>query len=333
MKNGLVSIEIDTDGNVTTLTKPQEIANAFNSHYSTVADKILNQRKYQGNKSFYHYLKDPNTKTFMIKPTTTQEIEDTISNIDTSKSTGPNSIPNSLLHSIRNSISTPLSIMFNKSFSKGQCPRMLKLTKIIPIYKKDSRLKVSNYRPISLLSNINKILEKLMFNRLYSFLETNKCIYDLQFGFRQKYSTNHALMSMTQQIKDTIEKGNLAVGVFIDFQKAIDTVNHEILLRKLEHYGIRGLALDWFSSYLSKRMQYVSIEKTSSTTEYINHGVPQGSVLGPLLFLVYINDLNTCIEYCTTRHFADDTNLLYTIDSSKSRNRNPTIKLHRDLGL
>ena len=160
-----------------------------------------------------------------------------------------------------------------------------------------------------------------MFNRLYSFLENNKCIYNLQFGFRKKYSTNHALMSMTQQIKDTIEKGNLAVGVFVDFQKAFDTVNHKILLRKLQHYGIRGLALNWFSSYLDKRMQYVSIGNNASTTEYIKHGVPQGSVLGPLLFLIYINDLNTCIKHCITRHFADDTNLIYTINSSKLRNR------------
>ena len=170
-----------------------------------------------------------------------------------------------------------------------------------------------------------------MFNRLYSFLESKKCIYDLQFGFRQKHSTNHALLSMTQQIKETIDKGNIAVGVFVDFQKAFDTVNHKILLKKLEHYGIRGVANDWFSSYLSNRQQYVSIGNVKSDVRSIAHGVPQGSVLGPLLFLVYINDLNRCIRFCITRHFADDTNLLYTIDLSKFRNRNPTRKLNIDL--
>ena len=130
---------------------------------------------------------------------------------------------------------------------------------------------------------------------------------------------------------DTIDKGNIAVGVFVDFQKAFDTVNHKILLRKLEHYGIRGIANKWFATYLSKRKQYVSINGTFSETKTIEHGVPQGSVLGPLLFLVYINDLHTCIKHSTTRHFADDTNLLHIIDLSKPRNRNLTRKLNTDM--
>ena len=267
----------------------------------------------------------------MMKPTSPDEIEDIISKVNTSKKTGPNSIPQSLLQSVKKSIAVPLSNMFNMSFTAGECPTFLKISSVIPVYKKDSKLIVSNYRPISLLSNINKILEKLMFNRLYSFLESHKCIYDLQFGFRQKHSTNHALLSMTQQIKDVIDKGNIAVGVFVDFQKAFDTVNHRILLRKLEHYGVRGVANDWFSSYLSNRQQYVSISGTNSEVRPMLHGVPQGSVLGPLLFLIYINDLNRCIKFSTTRHFADDTNLLHIIDFFKLRNRNPVRKLNIDL--
>ena len=218
---GPMCIEVDIDGNVHTVVNPQEIANAFNSHYASVASKILQKRKYPGKKQFQDYLKNSNSKTFMINPTTPAEVEKAISEIDTSKSTGPNSIPNQLLQSIKKSISLPLSIMINKSFQAGHCPDILKSSIVIPVHKKDSRLIVANYRPISLLSNINKIVEKLMFKRLYHFLESNKCLYDMQFGFRQKHSTNHALLSMCQQIRDTINKGNLAVGVFVDFQKSI----------------------------------------------------------------------------------------------------------------
>ena len=326
-------IEIDVDGNVNTINNPEDIANAFNSHYVTVAEKILKKRKYGGNKTYKAFLKNPNPHSFMMKPTSPEEIEDIISKFNTSKKTGPNSIPQTIFQSIKKHISIPLCNMFNMSFQAGQCPNFLKISSVIPVYKKDSKLVVSNYRPISLLSNINKILEKLMFNRLYSFLESQKSIYNLQFGFRQKHSTNHALLSMTQQIKDNIDKGNLAVGVFVDFQKAFDTVNHKILLRKLDHYGIRGISNDWFSSYLSNRQQYVSINGINSEVKPMLHGVPQGSVLGPLLFLIYINDLNRCIRFSTTRHFADDTNLLYVIDRSKLRNRNPVRKLNIDLKL
>ena len=136
---------------------------------------------------------------------------------------------------------------------------------------------------------------------------------------------------MVQQIKETIDKGDIGIGVFVDFQKAFDTVNHKILLGKLEHYGIRGVANNWFASYLANRQQYVSIGGTKSEIKPIMHGVPHRSVLGPLLFLIYINDLNTCIKFSTTRHFADDTNLYHIIDRTKLRNRNPTRKLNIDL--
>ena len=172
-------------------------------------------------------------------------------------------------------------------------------------------MNVSNYRPISLLSNIEKIYEKVMYSRLIAFLDSHNLIYARQFGFRKGHSTVHALIDITERIRKCLDKGEFAGGVFVDLQKAFDTVDHKILLSKLEHYGIRGCCNDWFRSYLSERLQFVTICNSNSSSRQISHGVPQGSTLGPLLFLIYINDLHLAIKHSETFHFADDTHLLH----------------------
>ena len=149
----------------------------------------------------------------------------------------------------------------------------MKLTKVIPVYKKGDQQKYNNYRPISLLSNISKLIEKLLYNRLYKFLNQNKCPFNYQFGFRNHHCTNHALINITEKIRNALDEGNFASGVFLDFQKAFDTVNHKILISKLEHYGIRGLPLHLFQNYLEKPTQFVEINKKSSNVLPINHGV------------------------------------------------------------
>ena len=149
-----------------------------------------------------------------------------------------------------------------------------------------------------------------MHKRIYSFLEKYELLYSLQFGFRTQYSTTHALIHMTEAIRAGLDSGQVTCGIFVDFQRAFDTVNHEILFKKLEHYGFRGVINDWFRSYLNDRKQKVVINGFESRSRTMAHGVPQGSVLGPILFLIYINDLHKCIKYSRTYHFADDTNLL-----------------------
>ena len=168
---------------------------------------------------------------------------------------------------------------------------MLKITKVVPIHKTQSKLVHFNYRLISFLSNLEKILEKLMYSRLFKFLNDDSSIYPLKLGFRQKFSTKHALISLTEDIRKNLDEGNIGCGIFVDLQKGFDTGEHDILLADLEHYGIRGLSNEWFRSYLSNRKQYVSINGHESSLASVLFGVLQGLVLGPLLFLIYINDL------------------------------------------
>ena len=151
-------------------------------------------------------------------------------------------------------------------------------------------LTVSNYRPISLLSVFSKLIERLMYQHLFKFLEVHNILHNYQFGFRASHSVNHALISLTESIKHSLDNKKFGYGIFLDLQKAFDTINHQILLEKLKHYGIRGIALAWFSSYLSKRSQYVSVNCCNSNHMNISCCVPQCSVFGPLLFLIYVND-------------------------------------------
>ena len=157
-----------------------------------------------------------------------------------------------------------------------------------------------------------------MYKRLYTFLNNNSFIYNLQYGFRQHYSTFHALINITENIRKAFDKGNISCGVFVDLQKALDTVDHQILLAKLNHYKILGVSSDWFKSYLSNSNQFVSIHFYDSGFAAINCGVPQGSVLGPLLFLLYVNDFDQAIDFCRVYHFTDDTNLLCLGNSIKN---------------
>ena len=141
-----------------------------------------------------------------------------------------------------------------------------------------------------------------MYNRIYKFFSGNNLIYSLQFGFRQKYSTVHALISLTKNIRKNLDEGNIGCGIFVDLQKAFNTVDHDILLSKLEHYGICGLANEWFKSYLSSKKQYVSINGYDSNLADVKFGVPQGLVFGPPLFLSYINDLHQALKFCKVYH-------------------------------
>ena len=296
------------DGNVT--SDPSKMSNIFNDFYVNVADGITKTIPLTP-KSPLDYLSNRMCNSLFLTPVTLVEVNDLINILNPSKSVGPNSIPIKLLKIIGSSVSPFLALLVNQSFQSGIFPDKLKIAKVISLFKKGNPESPSNYRPISLLPIFSKIFEKLMYRRLYRFLEIHKVLYSLQFGFQENHSIDHALVSLTEAVRNTLDNKRLGCGIFIDLQKAFDTVNHRILLSKLEHYGVRGCALEWFRSYLSDRKQYVSVNGSDSDLLSITCGVPQGSVLGPLLFLIYINDLPTASKKLTFYLFADDTNIYY----------------------
>ena len=185
----------------------------------------------------------------------------------------------------------------------------MKIAKIVPIPKQGDPELCTNYRPISLLTGFSKILEKLVHARTVSFLRDNEILNNSQFGFRENCNTTHAILSLINQVNLSIDKKLHTIGIFLDFSKAFDTVNHDILLHKLSHYGIRGKALEWFESYLSNRTQYVCLNNIKSQSRKVECGVPQGSVLGPLLFVIYVNDFYKSSSKLSFILYADDSNL------------------------
>ena len=208
-----------------------------------------------------------------------------------------------------------LIFLLNQSLLQGIFPEELKIANVVPLFKNDDSMKFNNYRPVSLLCTLSKVFEKVMYNRLISFLEREKILYEKQFGFRKKHSTYMALMILIDKLIKSLEKGEYILGIFLDFSKAFDTVDHSILITKLNHYGIRGIALDWFVSYLNNRKQFVTYNGVRSSMKTVKCGVPQGSILGPILFLLYINDLASICKKTLPFLFADDTNLFICGDN------------------
>jgi retron-type reverse transcriptase len=209
----------------------------------------------------------------------------------------------------------PLTKIINQCLQTGIFPDTLKIAKVIPIHKKDDTTNLNNYRPISLLPAISKIFEKVMHKQLHSYFSQNNLFYEAQYGFRPKFSTELAALQLIDQITRDMDSNEVPLCIFLDLSKAFDTINHDILLTKLQHYGVIDEALNLLRSYLQNRKQFVQINDTLSEHLPITTGVPQGSILGPLLFTIYINDLPNACSNLKPIMYADDTTLYGTLSS------------------
>ena len=288
-----------------------EIACGFNTYFVNVGPNLANKISASGTTTTNTTIETNYPNSFYLTPTTPEEVNNIINKMKPKTSFGHDDIAPKLAKATHLSISKPLAHITNLSFQTGIFPSDLKKAKVIPIYKCKDKSNFCNYRPISLLPTFSKIIERLVYNRLYKYIQINKILDPVQYGFQSKLSTEHAIIELQNRIIKNLAENKHCIGIFIDLSKAFDTLDHTIMLNKLYKYGIRGLAHSWFSSYLHNREQFTDYLSSKSSIENVSCGVPQGSILGPLLFLLYMNDLTSICKECRPILFADDTTLLY----------------------
>ena len=286
---------------------PENIANGFNEYFVNVGTTLSNSVP-STNQDHTDYMPPPNANSMFLYPTDNNEVISIINSLKR-KSPGYDGVTTEIVQLSHVNYINALTHIINQSLSQGVFPQELKIAKVIPIYKDGDVTLMSNYRPISVLSVFSKIFERIMYKRLMEFVKSCNLLYKYQFGFREQHGTDLALITLIDKISKALDEGDYVLGVFLDLSKAFDTVSHEILLSKLETYGIRGTAHKWLKSYLSHRNQFVMYNENQSNTLHIKSGVPQGSILGPLLFLLYVNDIANLSPTVMPILFADDTNL------------------------
>ena len=285
------------------------VANKFNFHFANVANDLING--FDANLNDVVYSSDVDN-VFVLHTVQEKDILKEILNLKNKKSVGVDDISTFILKTCANELIGSITYLINKSILDGKVPALWKIAKIIPLHKKGDKSNPDNYRPISLLPCISKILEKIIQIQLTKFLDVNKILVKEQSGFRARHSTTTALMRVTDDWLKAMDNGQYTGAVFIDLQKAFDMVNHELLLLKLSGLGIAGKSLEWFASYLSNRKIITFLNNTLSEEYSINNGVPQGSLIGPILFAIFINDLASLFDKCSFHLYADDTVLYYS---------------------
>lgn len=310
--NVIPLIELQKDNVL--ITDNRLVVHEFNKHFTTINNSLT--KNIHTNRPNYIFVKIPMANNMLdFHPTDEREILELITNLDTTSARGYDKVSTKMIKQLQNKISAPLSNWINEALVNGIFPNSLKIARITPIFKTGQKTCASNYRPISVLPIISKIFERVILRRVFKHLDTNNIINKNQFGFLPKSSTLSATLNLTEQIYRSIEGKNRTAVLFIDLQKAFDCVNFEILIEKLITVGIGGSSLALVQNYLENRKQYVKYKSDSSSLLNIASGVPQGSILGPLFFLIYVNDFFEVNLKGHLQMFADDAALVYSCPS------------------
>lgn len=294
------------------LVTGQELANEMNCHFVNIGNS---PEETDGVDSYT--LQCSLSSSIMFAPTSPCEIFKIIQDLCNQAAAGYDEVKALPLKYTAHIASSILTHIINKMFETGYFPDELKIARVTPVYKGGGETEINNYRPISVLPMFSKIFERVINDRLTNFFEKHQIINNAQYGFQKNKGTEMALVHIKEKIVENIEKKLLTLGLFLDLRKAFDTVQHKILLKKLECYGVRGVALSVMKSYLADRTQYVCVGNIFSTKMKITSGVPQGSILGPLLFLIYINDITTIPGSTDMIMYADDTNIFFSGTTKK----------------
>lgn len=282
-----------------------DLADAFNDFFLSVGGPTTSSTSLK-------YMNIRNNQTIFLEPISESELVATFLTLSNSKATDADNIQMKPVKYVIDILAPCLAYIFNICLSTGHFPRNMQIAKVTVIYKKGPRNDMSNYRPISILPVFSKGLEKIILKRLNSFTDKFNLITSAQYGFRKNKSTELALLAQKEYILENFESRNMVLGLFLDFSKAFDLINHKILLQKLDHYGIRGVAHKLITSYLQHRTQFVVIQGKHSATKSIKTGVPQGSILGPFLFILYVNEIVRIDESAHYIIYADDTSLFFS---------------------